>query len=87
MLSASFDILPRSPCSLLPSIFRRSFLPIFAAPLSFWRVSFKRFFGADAPYRRVGFQIPKWHTRVQKIRGRAPPPPREHMIIDEEHYS
>ncbi len=23
-------------------------------------------FGADAPYRRVGFEIPKWHTRVQK---------------------
>ena len=31
------------------------------------------FFGADAPYRRVGFAIPKWHTRVQKS-GKNPPP-------------
>ncbi len=30
-------------------------------------------FGADAPYRRVGFEIPKWHTRVQKS-GKSPPP-------------
>ncbi len=28
-------------------------------------------FGAYAPYRRVGCQMPKWHTRVQN-RGRAP---------------
>ena len=31
-------------------------------------------FGADSPYRRVGFAFPKWHTRVQKS-GKNPPPP------------
>ncbi len=31
-------------------------------------------FGADAPYRRVGFAIHNWHTRVQKS-GKNPPPP------------
>ncbi len=30
-------------------------------------------FGADAPYRRVGFEILKWHTRVQKSEKGAGP--------------
>ncbi len=29
--------------------------------------------GTDAPYLRVGFQIPKWHTCVQKSEKTAPP--------------
>ncbi len=36
-------------------------------------------FGADAPYRRVGFAIPKWHTRVQKL-GKNPPPINYHLL-------
>ncbi len=34
-------------------------------------------FGADVPYQRVGFKIPKWHTHIQKS-GKSPPPPREY---------
>ncbi len=35
-------------------------------------------FCADAPYRRVGFVIPKWHTRVQKS-GKNPPGDYNHL--------
>ncbi len=34
---------------------------------------FLKFALPDAPYRRVGFTIPKWHTLVLKS-GKNPPP-------------
>ncbi len=43
--------------------------------LLFLKLALKRGqnFSPDAPYRRVGFEIPKWHIRVQKS-GKSPSP-------------
>ncbi len=65
-------VLPTSNVKFSESQVNHTFLGTFC--LLFLKFALKQGqnFGADAPYQRVGFAIPKWLTRVQKS-GKNPP--------------
>ncbi len=66
-------VLPTSSVKFSESQVNHTFLGTFCLLFRKFALKQGQNFGADAPYWRVGFAIPKWHTRVQKL-GENPPP-------------
>ncbi len=67
-------VLPTSNIKFSESQVNHAFLGTFCLLFRKFALKQGQNFGAHAPYRRVGFAIPKWHTRVQNS-GKNPPPP------------
>ncbi len=72
-------VLQTSTAKIFKSLLNHTFWGHFCPPFLEFALQKGQIFGADAPYQRVGFQIPKWHTRVQKS-GKSPPPPRDFLV-------
>ena len=66
--------LPTSNVKLSESQVNHTFLGTFYSLFLKFALKKGQNFGVDAPYRRLGFAISKWHTCVQKSGKETPPP-------------
>ncbi len=69
-------VLPTSNVKFSKSQVNHTFSGTFCLLFRKFALKQGQIFGADAPYLKVGFAIPKWHTRVKKSGKNPPPPPR-----------